>query len=88
MSLLVLLLVSLLMLLLMSLLVSLLVSCHYSYHCTFRYQERHQMQFLGRGHLAGIDIKAQKKDQSKFYMDLMEKRRNDEQKQKALLVWL
>ena len=46
------------------------------------------MQFLGRGHLAGIDIKAQKKDQSKFYMDLMEKRRNDEQKQKALLVWL
>ena len=44
------------------------------------------MQFLGRGHLAGIDIKAQKKDQSKFYMDLMEKRRSDEQKQKALCV--
>ena len=44
------------------------------------------MQFLGRGHLAGIDIKSQKKDQSKFYLELMEKRRNDEQKQKAMCV--
>lgn len=44
------------------------------------------MQFLGRGHLAGIDIKTQKKDQSKFYLELMEKRRNDEQKQKAMWV--
>ena len=42
------------------------------------------MQFFGRGHLAGIDIKAQKKEQSRFYIDLMEKRRTSEQKQQAM----
>ncbi len=45
------------------------------------YKERHQIQFFGRGHVAGIDIKAQKKDQSKFYGDLLEKRRTESEKE-------
>ncbi|XP_059174183.1 probable ATP-dependent RNA helicase DDX23 [Physella acuta] len=44
------------------------------------YKEKHQVQFFGRGNIAGIDIKAQKKDQSKFYGDLMEKRRTEAEK--------
>jgi ATP-dependent RNA helicase DDX23/PRP28 len=44
------------------------------------YKERHQVQFYGRGHVAGIDIKAQKKDQCKFYGELLEKRRTDAEK--------
>jgi ATP-dependent RNA helicase DDX23/PRP28 len=39
-----------------------------------------QVQFYGRGHVAGIDIKAQKKDQSKFYGDMLDKRRTDTEK--------
>ena len=38
------------------------------------------MQFYGRGNVAGIDIKAQKKDQSKFYGELLDKRRTDAEK--------
>ena len=53
----------------------------YFYH---RYKNRHQAQFFGRGHIAGIDIRAQKKEQSKFYQDLLEERRTVEQKQKAV----
>ncbi|XP_046741670.1 probable ATP-dependent RNA helicase DDX23 isoform X1 [Diprion similis] len=45
------------------------------------YKERHQVQFFGRGNLAGIDIKAQKRDQSKFYGELLEKRRTDAEKE-------
>lgn len=45
------------------------------------YKERHQVQFFGRGNVAGIDIKAQKKDQSKFYGELMEKRRTEAEKE-------
>ncbi|KAK7109894.1 probable ATP-dependent RNA helicase DDX23 [Littorina saxatilis] len=45
------------------------------------YKERHGVQFYGRGNVAGIDIKAQKKDQSKFYGDLLEKRRTDAEKE-------
>ncbi|KAH9518403.1 DEAD (Asp-Glu-Ala-Asp) box polypeptide 23 [Bulinus truncatus] len=44
------------------------------------YKDKHQVQFFGRGNIAGIDIKAQKKDQSKFYGDLMEKRRTEAEK--------
>ncbi|RZB49919.1 ATP-dependent RNA helicase DDX23 [Asbolus verrucosus] len=44
------------------------------------YKERHQVQFFGRGNLAGIDIKAQKRDQSKFYGELLEKRRTEAEK--------
>ncbi|XP_054269059.1 probable ATP-dependent RNA helicase DDX23 [Macrosteles quadrilineatus] len=45
------------------------------------YKERHQVQFFGRGNVAGIDIKAQKRDQSKFYGELLEKRRTEAEKE-------
>nr|XP_018905630.1 PREDICTED: probable ATP-dependent RNA helicase DDX23 [Bemisia tabaci] len=45
------------------------------------YKERHQVQFYGRGNIAGIDIKAQKRDQSKFYGDLLERRRTEAEKE-------
>ncbi|KAG8231675.1 hypothetical protein J437_LFUL007449, partial [Ladona fulva] len=45
------------------------------------YKERHQVQFFGRGHIAGIDIKAQKRDQSKFYGELLERRRTEAEKE-------
>ena len=35
---------------------------------------------MGRGHVAGIDIKAQKKENAAFYNTLMEKRRTVEEK--------
>lgn len=50
------------------------------------YKSRHQAQFFGRGQLAGIDIKTQKKEQSKFYAEMMEKRRTEEQKKQAAYV--
>lgn len=49
------------------------------------YKERHQVQFFGRGNLAGIDIKAQKRDQSKFYGELLEKRRTEAEKEQEKL---
>ncbi|CAH0406193.1 unnamed protein product [Chilo suppressalis] len=49
------------------------------------YKERHQVQFFGRGHIAGIDIKAQKKDHSKFYGNLLEKRRTELEKEQEKL---
>jgi len=39
------------------------------------YKEKHQVQLFGRGNIAGIDIRQQKTHQSKFYGDLLEKRR-------------
>ncbi|PNF19799.1 putative ATP-dependent RNA helicase DDX23 [Cryptotermes secundus] len=45
------------------------------------YKERHQIQFFGRGNVAGIDIKTQKRDQSKFYGELLERRRTEAQKE-------
>ena len=50
------------------------------------YKERHQVQFFGRGNLAGIDIKAQKRDQSKFYGELLEKRRTEAEKEQEKYV--
>lgn len=44
------------------------------------YLQRHELQFFGRGHLAGIDIKQQKRDQNKFYSSMLEERRTTEQK--------
>ena len=44
------------------------------------YKDKHEVQFFGRGHVAGIDIKQQKRDQSKFYGELLEKRRTDDEK--------
>ncbi|XP_053601228.1 probable ATP-dependent RNA helicase DDX23 [Plodia interpunctella] len=49
------------------------------------YKERHQVQFFGRGHIAGIDIKSQKKDHSKFYGNLLEKRRTELEKEQEKL---
>lgn len=51
------------------------------------YKERHQVQFFGRGNLAGIDIKAQKRDQSKFYGELLEKRRTEAEKEQEKYVY-
>lgn len=47
----------------------------------FRYKEKHQVQLYGRGFIAGIDLKQQKREQSRFYGDLMEKRRTLEEKE-------
>ncbi len=44
------------------------------------YKDRHQVQFFGRGHVAGVDIKQQKRNQSKFYGELLEKRRTRDEK--------
>lgn len=44
------------------------------------YKHRHQIQFFGRGHFGGIDLKQQKKEQSKFYADLLERRRTETEK--------
>ncbi|XP_055352238.1 probable ATP-dependent RNA helicase DDX23 [Paramacrobiotus metropolitanus] len=46
------------------------------------YKAKHQVQFFGRGHIGGIDIKSQKKN-AKFYQDLIEHRRNHEEKVQA-----
>lgn len=45
------------------------------------YKEKHQVQLYGRGFIAGIDLKQQKREQSRFYGDLMEKRRTLEEKE-------
>ncbi|KAI0983348.1 hypothetical protein GJ496_003453 [Pomphorhynchus laevis] len=44
------------------------------------YKQRHEIQFYGRGHFAGTDIKQQRKEQSKFYGDLLELRRTKAEK--------
>lgn len=49
------------------------------------YKERHTVQFFGRGHVAGIDLKSQKKEQSKFYGELLEKRRTLAEKEQEIL---
>lgn len=45
------------------------------------YKMRHNAQFFGRGHIAGIDIKEQKRTQNKFYGDLLEVRRTEAEKE-------
>jgi ATP-dependent RNA helicase DDX23/PRP28 len=47
------------------------------------YANRHNAQMFGRGHLAGIDIKEQKKKQSAFYNSLLRERRTDEEMDRA-----
>ncbi|KAI7794413.1 probable ATP-dependent RNA helicase DDX23 [Triplophysa rosa] len=49
------------------------------------YKEKHQVQLYGRGFIAGIDLKQQKRDQSRFYGELMEKRRTNEEKEQEEL---
>ncbi|CAF4112565.1 unnamed protein product [Rotaria magnacalcarata] len=48
------------------------------------YKEKHQIQLFGRGHIAGIDINKQKKDQSKFYGMLLEERRTQGEKDREV----
>lgn len=45
------------------------------------YKERHHVQFYGRGNVAGIDYKEQKKTQCHFYGDMLEKRRTEAEKE-------
>ncbi|RWS12184.1 putative ATP-dependent RNA helicase DDX23-like protein [Dinothrombium tinctorium] len=45
------------------------------------YKERHTIQLFGRGNVAGIDLKQQKKEQSKFYGELLERRRTEAEKE-------
>ncbi|TGZ71404.1 hypothetical protein CRM22_002667 [Opisthorchis felineus] len=40
------------------------------------YNNKHQIQFFGRGHIGGIDIKQQKKETGRFYTKLLESRRS------------
>ncbi|TPX33759.1 hypothetical protein SmJEL517_g03455 [Synchytrium microbalum] len=47
------------------------------------YIKRHDAQLFGRGHIAGIDIKEQKKERSGFYNSLIEARRNVEEVERA-----
>lgn len=49
------------------------------------YKERHTIQFFGRGHIAGIDLKSQKKEQSKFYGELLEMRRTVAEKEQEII---
>lgn len=44
------------------------------------YQKPHEVQFFGRGSIAGMDVNAQKKQKSEFYQDIMEQRRTEEEK--------
>merc|ERR1719418_125588 len=44
------------------------------------YIERHNLQFFGRGGIGGVDIKSQKKEQTQFYGDLLERRRTEMEK--------
>lgn len=50
-------------------------------HLSPSYKEKHHVQLYGRGFIAGIDLKQQKREQSRFYGDLMEKRRTLEEKE-------
>ncbi|KAH6939648.1 hypothetical protein HPB50_020249 [Hyalomma asiaticum] len=49
------------------------------------YKEKHTVQFFGRGHVGGIDLKAQKKEQSKFYGELLERRRTQAEKDQEVV---
>ena len=46
------------------------------------YKDRHEVQFFGRGSIAGVDVNAQKKQKSEFYAEMMEKRRTEDEKEK------
>ncbi|XP_071966184.1 probable ATP-dependent RNA helicase DDX23 [Antedon mediterranea] len=48
------------------------------------YKEKHQIQLFGRGHIAGIDIKIQKKEQTAFYKDLLSERRTKQEKEREV----
>jgi ATP-dependent RNA helicase DDX23/PRP28 len=52
------------------------------------YASPHQAQLYGRGKFAGIDLKEQRKNASKFYEDMLDKRRTAEQHLRAECVEL
>ncbi|KAI8388286.1 P-loop containing nucleoside triphosphate hydrolase protein [Radiomyces spectabilis] len=54
-----------------------------SYDFNPLYANRHNAQMFGRGHIGGIDIKEQKKQQSEFYNSLLKERRTDEEMRRA-----
>ncbi|KAF1762375.1 hypothetical protein GCK72_010637 [Caenorhabditis remanei] len=45
------------------------------------YQSRHEIQFFGRGSVAGMDVNAQKKEKNSFYQEMMEHRRTEDEKE-------
>lgn len=45
------------------------------------FKKPHTIQLFGRGHIGGIDLKQQKKEQSRFYGDLLAERMNDSERQ-------
>ncbi|KAI8075046.1 P-loop containing nucleoside triphosphate hydrolase protein [Gongronella butleri] len=47
------------------------------------YANKHSAQMFGRGHIAGIDLKEQKKRASEFYDRLVHERRTDEEHERA-----
>lgn len=49
------------------------------------YINKHQVHFFGRGHFGGLDIKEQKKNQSKFYGNFMEQRRTQAEKDQEVV---
>lgn len=45
------------------------------------YKQKHQVHLYGRGFVAGIDVKVQKKQQSEFYSEIIDKRRSVQEKE-------
>ncbi|ORE03761.1 P-loop containing nucleoside triphosphate hydrolase protein [Rhizopus microsporus var. microsporus] len=54
-----------------------------SYDFNPLYANKHNAQMFGRGHIAGIDEKEQKKQQSEFYERLLKERRTTEEMDRA-----
>ena len=50
------------------------------------YKQKHQIHLYGRGFVAGIDVKSQKKTQSEFYNEIIEKRRSAQEKEQEKSV--
>nr|pir hypothetical protein F01F1.7 - Caenorhabditis elegans [Caenorhabditis elegans] len=48
------------------------------------YQSRHEIQFFGRGSVAGTDVNAQKKEKNSFYQEMMENRRTVDEKEQEM----
>jgi ATP-dependent RNA helicase DDX23/PRP28 len=57
-----------------------------SYDFNPLYANKHNAQMFGRGHLAGIDTKEQKKQQSEFYDRLLKERRTTEEIDRARYI--
>ncbi|KAJ8654783.1 hypothetical protein O0I10_009504 [Lichtheimia ornata] len=55
-----------------------------SYDFNPLYANRHSAQMFGRGHIAGVDIKEQKKHRSEFYNRLLKDRQTAEEQERAM----